>query len=304
MKKITIVIPMSPEGKIDALESTKKQKNVKIIVVRGLNPSRNRNIGIEKAGTEFIAFINGHTILSENWGMKLEEFFKEHPEIDMVGGPQLNYGGDNNFTQASGYALGSVFGGGNINKRYKKGKLNLNADETSLTSANLICRKRVLQKVKFDEKIYPGEDPKFISDSIKAGFKVAYSPDIIVYNRRRGSFLRLTKQIYNYGVTRPKKERFAETLKMPFFIIPSLFLIYVVLIVFLIIIGRLNLLVLIPAIFYILLNFYFSFINSIKNKDIASFFLLLIIHPTIHLSYGLGFLISTIKNNLKGHIKE
>jgi len=304
MKKITIVIPMSPEGKIDTLESTKKQKNVKVIVVRGLNPSRNRNIGIEKAETEFIAFINGHTILSENWSMELEEFFKEHPEIDIVGGPQLNYEGDNMFAKATGYALGSVFGGGNINKRYKKGKLDLNADETSLTSANLICRKRVFQKVKFDEKIYPGEDPKFINDAIKSGFRIAYSPYIIVYNRRRGSFFRLIKQIYNYGVTRPEKERFTETLKMPFFIIPSLFLIYLILIVFLTIIDELNLLILIPAIFYLLLNFYFSFINCIKSKDIASFFLLLLIYPTIHLGYGLGFLVSTIKSNLKGYIRE
>ena len=43
--------------------------------------------------------------------------------------------------------------------------LNLNADEKSITSANLICKKEVFKKIEFNSKLYPGEDPRFIEDA-------------------------------------------------------------------------------------------------------------------------------------------
>lgn len=287
--KITIVVPLAP-----SLEVTKYSlnvpKEVKLITVRGLNPSENRNKGIKKAKTPLVAFINGHTILSDYWKESVELFFKEHPEIDIVGGPQHNWREDGQFAKASGYAMGSVFGAGGVSNRYNGTKVILDADEMYLTSANLICKKKVFDKIKFDEHLYPGEDAKLISEAKKEGFKVAYSPTIFVFNKRRETPSGLMKQIFNYGKTRPKKEGLWETItRHPSFIIPSLFVIYLTLLLPSLVVSILwqNKLaiavVLSPLILYLILNFFFSVGNPY----------LFIIFPIIHIGYGLGFLDGT-----------
>lgn len=286
MKKISLVIPAGKNNDVEVLNDSNRYK-FNIIIERGKNPSENRNRGIKKSKTEFIAFINAHTILSKNWYEEVVTFFKKYSKIDIVGGPQLNYKYEGFFAKTSGYALASIFGSAAVSVRYKKTDLNLNADETQLTSANLICKKRVFKKTKFDETIYPGEDPKFISDAKEAGFNIAYSPDIIVYNKRRtGPFL-LAEQIFNYGEVRPQKESFMETLKKPFFLIPSLFFIYLLILPLLLIF---NLLFILPLGIYTFLNILFSFYESLKNGNIFSITILPIIFFIIHISYGAGFL--------------
>jgi GT2 family glycosyltransferase len=296
--KLTIIIPLASGKEIEGLEQIKKQK-IKCIPIYGKNPSKNRNQGVKSAKTDYVAFINGHSIISDNWLKKAESFFKEHPEIDIVGGPQLTPESDNLFEQASGYALSSKFGSANVNSRYKLNKMNLNADETMLTSANLICKKRVFKKIKFDESVYPGEDPKFIEDARKKGFKVAYSPEIIVYNKRRADMTSFIKQIFSYGFTRPKKESFMDTLKKPFFLVPSLFLIYFL---FLPMLFLVNKALMWPILAYFILSILCSLYESIKNKNFRSFFILPLLFLIIHMSYGLGFIFGTVnKFKYKGN---
>lgn len=290
-KKITLVIPAKQGAKLSVLETINKS-DFEIIVETGNNTSRNRNNGIKKAKTELVAFTNAHTVLNFDWLIQVEKFFKKHPEIDIVGGPQLNYSNEKFFARSSGYALSSLFGASVMSKRYSQGKLSLNADETVVTSANLICRKKVFKRVKFDENIYPGEDPKFISDAKAAGFKIAYTPEIIVYNLRRNSFSELFKQIFNYGRVRPKKENFLETIKRPYFICPTLFLIYLLILPTLSLISKYFL---IPGLIYVILSLVFSVYESILNKEFKSVFILPFIFLTIHLSYGLGFLIGLME---------
>ena len=292
MKKLTIIIPV--KNKQLELKNTNNinTKLVDVIIEEGNNPSKNRNKGVKKAKTEFVAFINAHTILNDFWIDEVIYFFKKYPDFDIVGGPQLTPKKDSYFGKVSGFALSSKFGSANLVKRYASGEVNLNANENMLTSANLICKKKVFEKIKFDEDLYPGEDPKFIEDAKKNGFKVAYSPKIKVYNSRRNSLNRLIKQMYMYGKTRPKKESFLKTLKNPFFLIPSIFVIYLLLLPFLIFISYLFLL---PFLTYIILNMLFSLIISVKNFDIPSCVLLFIIYPTIHLSYGTGFIVGLLK---------
>ena len=164
-----------------------------------------------------------------------------------------------------------------------------------LTSANLFCRKNVLKKVLFDLSLFPGEDPKFISDAKKSGLAVSYSPEITVYHRRRGSIFGLMKQIYSYGMTRVKKESLKETLKMPFFFIPSIFILYILLLILFSILSGLDLILFSPLLAYMIISLIEALSIAISKKDIAAFFVLPFIFLAIHLSYGTGFMISLIK---------
>ncbi len=291
--KLTVIVPIAKNRKVEALPTLKNQdEKINFIIERGTNPSANRNKGIKKAKTEIVAFINGHTILPKDWSKNILNFFEKYKKIDLIGGPQLTPKNASYFEKISGYALSSKFGSGGVSARYGGKKLIFNADETMLSSANMACRKKVVEKIRFDENLYPGEDPKFISDAKKKGFKVAYSPEIIAFNKRRTNLMDFAIQNFKYGSVRPKKESFLETLKHPFFIIPSLFLIYLILLIPLTIISKLFL---IPAIIYISANILFSAYESIKNKNSLAILILPFIFLTIHLSYGIGFLYGILK---------
>lgn len=292
-EKITAIIPLGNKMNAEVIETIKKQdEKINFIIEKGSNPSINRNNGAKKSKTEIIAFVNGHTLLPKNWSKNVRIFFEKYKNIDIVGGPQLTPKNSSYFEKISGYALSSIFGSGGVSSRYSGKTLILNADETMLSSANLICKKKVLNKIKFDETIYPGEDPKFISDAKKFGFKVAYSPEIIAFNKRRTNLKDFAIQNFKYGMVRPKKENFLETLKHPFFIIPSLFLIYLILLASLSFISNLFF---VPLIAYLILNIFFSAYESVKNQNISQIFLLPFVFLTIHLSYGAGFLCGTLK---------
>ena len=291
--KITAIIPLGEKRSIEVLETIKRQdEKINFIIEKGPNHCLNINRGVKKAKTEILAFINGHTLLPRDWSKKVRIFFEKHPEIDIVGGPQLTPENASYFEKISGYALGSIFGSGGVSTRYSGKKLILNADETLLTSANLACRKYVLKSVKFDENLYPGGDPKFISDAKKKGFNVAYSPEIIAYNKRRTNLKDFFIQNFKYGLVRPKKETFLETLKHPFFIVPSLLVLYLI---FLIPLSMISKLFFIPAMIYTVINIFFSAYEAVKNHNLKSTFILPIIFLSIHLSYGLGFIFGMIK---------
>jgi len=311
--KVSLVIPVAPYREAEIIESVKRldypKDQIQVIVVRGKNPSNNRNRGAERALGEIIGFLDDDGIIGEDFLRNVVGFFEKYPEVDVVGGPQLTPKDDEGFAKISGYALCSKFGAAGVTSRYKRGKLNLNADEKLLTSANLFVKKEVMGGVKFDSSLWPGEDPKFIEDCKKVGFKVAYSPDFVIYHRRRPDVKDFIKQIFNYGRVRPAKESFFKILKKPQFLVPSLFVVYLIALFGVMgmnasltgdVIGTgqandLFTLFFIPLVFYILLTLSFSLIESIKNKDLESFFILPFIYPMIHISYGIGMLISFFK---------
>jgi hypothetical protein len=298
MNEITLIIPAPQGSEIDALESAGRQtRPAAILVEAGLNPSANRNRGIARARTPFVAFTNAHTILTENWLETAINFLRNHPETDIVGGPQLNYERDNRFARISGDALSCGFATGAMSQRYKTGQTNLDASEADLTSANLICRARVFERVRFDETVYPGEDPKFLADAKRAGFRLAYSPDLIVFNRRRPTPGALAQQIYRYGKTRVHIDGLGGLLKKPQFFAPTLFLFYVLLLPILV---RGHWSAWGPLLLYAAINLGFSTALALRHKSFLHLAGLPLIFLLIHFSYGLGLLIGVLKYALKG----
>ncbi|MFA5173804.1 MAG: glycosyltransferase [Candidatus Pacearchaeota archaeon] len=315
-KKFSIVIPVAPERGAEILRSIMKldypKEELQIIVAKGKNPSENRNKGAERSKGRFIVFLDDDAVLENDYLKKVEEFFDQYKDIDIVGGPQLTPKDDKEFAKISGYALSSKFGAWKTSNRYSSQKIILNADETMLTSANLICKREVLDKVRFDTNLFPGEDPKFISEAKEHKFQVAYSPDIVIYHRRRDSPGKMFKQIFNYGKTRPLKENFTQTIKMPFFFIPSIFCVYLVLLLIGILInpnisGKVigagfkhsNLIIFLPLFLYLFAALIFAIYDSIHNKDYKAIFVLPFVYLLIHISYGSGMIYGYIKKITK-----
>ncbi len=301
MVKFSIIIAVAPWRDAEILKYLEELdypiNEYEIIIEKGRNPSNNRNRGAEKANGKFIVFIDDDALIDKFHLKRIENFFEKYPNIDIVGGPQLTPRDDKLFGKLSGYALSSFFYGGPLCNRYKKGKINFNANENYLTSANLICKKQIFKKIKFNPKLWPGEDPEFLANAKNHGFKIVYSPNIFIYHRRRNNLKKLIYQFYNYGKTRIEKEKFRKADFSLMFMIPALFFLYLYIIAYLLLISIissyfiLGYIVSAPLIAYILLSLLFSFIQTIKNKNPLLLFVLPFIFVIIHLSYGLGIII-------------
>jgi len=297
--KYSLIIPIAPGRKAEILKSIKElnysKDDLEIISITGTNPSINRNLGSLKSKGQILIFLDDDAILDKEYLNVLDNFLIRNKEIDIVGGVQLTPKGSGYFERSSGYALASLFGAWKLSKRYSSKSEELDSSETSITSANLVCKKEVMNKIEFDKDLFPGEDPKFILDAKKNNFKVAYNPKLIIYHKRRESISKLIKQIFLYGKVRPKLESFSSTLRKPFFFIPSLFAIYFSYIIVNRFLFRFNLLIYFPLILYIILGIIFSFYESVKNKDLSSIFILPFIFLTIHLSYGVGIIYGNLE---------
>lgn len=289
--KFSIIIPLAPSRNAPVLESIEKldysKDNYEVIVEQGLNPSTNRNKGVEKSKGEIIAIVDDDCIIDKNWLKNAEEFFNKY-DVDVVGGPQLTPESDNLFAKASGYMMSSIFGAYNMRVRYKKAKLNLNADEPHLTSANLFIKKESFNKTKgFNPDIWPGEDPEFIRRLKKSGFKIAYSPDIIVFHKRRPDFKSFLKQTFNYGKVYVVYKKILKE-KIPLLhLIPSFFTLYMITFP---ILYLTSIFLVIPLMLYIILSLISSLALVIRNKNFSAFPYLPFLFFAYHISYGLGLI--------------
>ena len=293
--KISAIIPVAPDREPEILESIEAVKYDKskyeVIVEIGTNASANRNKAPDRSNGEILAFLDDDAVIDEMLFREAELFFAEHPKIDIVGGPQLTPPDDTYFARAAGAALSSYFVTHEMSLRYRIGKLNLNASENHLTSANLFVRRTSFYEIGgFNTDLWPGEDPEFLARAKKKGFCIAYNPEMILYHRRRSNLSATIKQFFNYGRVRPKKEKISESSTNFIFYIPALFMLYIILLPLLFII---NTNFLFPAIFYTIANLIVSFNQTIRN----GFFLFpmtFIIIFVIHLSYGAGLASSSL----------
>jgi len=289
---ISIIIPVAPYRDAEIVESIKKSNYPKnkyeILIQKGTNPSKNRNLAAKKAKGKILAILDDDAVVEKNLFQRAEEFFKKYPKRDIVGGPQLTPKDDKFFAKATGAAFSSFWGTHNICTRYSRRKLNLDADELSLSSANCFVRKSAYKKIGgFDESIWPGEDPEFFSRAKIKGFKLAYSPNLIVFHRRRAEVLAFMKQFSKYGYVRLKKEKILNTKPNIFFLMPSLFVLYLITLPFLL---WLNYIFILPLVAHITISILISLVLVARNKIWLAFPILPIIFILLHISYGFGFI--------------
>ena len=292
MKKFSIVIALAPYRNAEVLKSLNNldydKNKYEVIIKEGYNPSENRNYCIKKAKGEIIAFIDDDAIVHKDLLKNAEKFFNTY-DIDIVGGPQLTPKDDKFSAKMFGSAIESFWCSYKMANRYKRGKLNLNADELSLTSANCFVKKDVFKKIKgFDSRLWPGEDPEFFSRAKENKFKIAYNPDLVMYHRRRPDLFSLLKQHYKYGKVRLKKEAINKKLVNPIIIIPSIFALYTVSLPILLAFSKYFFL---PVLLHLIIDIIVAFFIALK-KNILYLPFLPIVFFSIHFSYGLGMLAS------------
>ena len=139
----------------------------------------------------------------------------------------------------------------------------------------------------FNISLFPGEDPEFFSRVKQQGMKIAYSPELIVFHRRRTNLKGFCRQFYLYGKSRFMKEAVNKEKIKPFFLIPYVFVIYFILGG---ILGIFYQWFLLPIALYFLIDFIVSLWISLQ-KGLHRLPLLFLLFFLLHFSYWLGMIV-------------
>ena len=96
-------------------------------------------------------------------------------------------------------------------------------------SFNMGIKREVFAKIGGMNEMRHGQDMDFSNRIYRAGFRVKFLPDVLVYHKRRTSPKRFFKQIFNWGVTRINLGRIDKNMLkpvhcLPFIVVLSFFL--------------------------------------------------------------------------------
>ncbi len=271
----------------------------RIISSGPVGPSYKRDMSIEHAQGEILAFLDDDAYPKKDWLTKALKQFNSS-QVAAVCGPAVTPSSDPFWAKLSGAFYTSYMGSGTERFRYwPSGKIKEVGDYPSV---NLFIRKSVFEEMGgFDTHYWPGEDTKLCLEVIKKGYKIIYDPEIFVWHHRRNSLKKHLIQIFKYSVHRGFfAKKYPQTSLKPIYLIPSVFLLYCLSILLLsfgidpILGGWYTTLLWI----YLVLLVIFSLIEAMNLRNIKIFFMLPLLFFLSHVTYGAGFLIGLFKKEL------
>jgi len=296
--KLSIIIPVAPWdiSKEDAIQSLKEIEGLKrtdeIFITYGLNPSKQRNLGIEKASGEIILFVDADSEIPKDY---IQRLLRNHENYDIVGGPAETSKNERFLGKYFGCVMGSYFATQKMQSKFKGiGKLR-EATEKEIILCNLSIKKNLLEKYgSFNENLYPNEENELLNRLQKNKIKILYDPDLKIYRKRRKNLYKFSKQFFTYG--RARMEHFLakpEFMSILFFM-PTIFTLYLISLSFYNPLWYLS-----PLALYILADIVSSLNIAVKENSFKSLFIVPLLFPLVHISYGLGILRGLFKRERK-----
>ncbi len=262
-----------------------------------------RNLGVRNATGEFIYFIDDDVELPPHIINVIYKKLQEKRDVSVIGGPNISrcY---STFEKAVNLVLTSYLGTAIVRKRYVKAQENNNATDKELILCNLIVRRSLFYSLNifFEEHVRCNEENIFLQRVSSKGIKLHYSPDIFVYHRRRSNFFSFSRQNVTYGYGRAQNILLNPASFHVAFIIPSLFILYLLLVFFLFIVCRnseMFPMVVLPLCFYMFICFVTVIERLLKGiVDIETSLLSFFLFFVLHISYGIGIMWGLIRYGL------
>ena len=246
------------------------------------------NIGIRQARGEIVVRVDGHCEIAPDYVRRCGEHLLagyEGAPIDAVGGP-IETIGETDAARAIATAMSSWFGVG--------GSAFRTVDDRAMlveTVAFPAYRRRTLQQLgPFDEELVRNQDDEYNYRLLKNGGRILLSPDVRSRYYSRGTLRSLWRQYYQYGYWKVRvMQKHPRQMRARQFVPPAF------------VAGLLGsaALGLVRRPFWALLGLALALYSA--ANAVASFSVgrgdgprLLVIHPILHLSYGLGFLVGLV----------
>lgn len=333
MANISILIPVYNEEKyilkcLEAIESqTYDLKSIEVIVIDGKssdntvkivedfnskaiidikvveNPNRTApfamNIGVRAASGDIIIRIDGHAYMEKDFVEQCMLALEKHKSVVCVGGSIITIN-ENAIGEAIALAMSSPFGVGDAKFRYSQEEVLVD------TLAFGAYRKEIFEKVGlFDEELVRNQDDEFNFRVIKAGEKILLNPKIKSYYYGRSSIKKLFKQYFQYGYWKIRVGQKHKQVTSMRQLVPFAFVMSIILLTILSFFSNIfGMLLAAEVILYSVCLILFSIKVTAKANKLKYVFLLPIIFLTLHVSYGIGYMLGIwdfiILNKSKG----
>ncbi len=295
-----------------------QSKGIKLkikLLEKAVNPAKARNIGMNLVDnkTHFIGFFDDDILVPNNYFNTLLQLFRAH-NPDVIGGPDFPPPYSSQFQLAYSFCQSEPFCTGHTFKRHQGGKkLNLNADEKELILCNLWIKAKWILKEGFNENYNRNEENYFLHIMKRDNAQIISSPDLFVFHHKKEDLSSVFRACKMSGYFRGKMFKDLGFQQSLLFLIPTLFIGYLLLTGFYFLGFSLDLdltlpmkeTIFIPLKIYITLtilhalksmghSFDFTGSNHWKTQ-----FWTIILIPLIHISYGLGFIQYFLQTNFK-----
>lgn len=194
-----------------------------VIPTGKIRPAEKRNIGIQQARGEVVAFLDDDAYPVPAWIEQAIKYFTM-PDVGGVGGPGVTPPGDPFLGQASGRVYANPLVSGNYRHRYLGDRVRASIDD--FPSCNLFVRTDVLRAIGgYRTDFWPGEDTILCADiAIGQKRRIIYDPWVQVFHHRRPLFGPHLRQIGRYALHRGYfAKRFPATSLRISYLIPTFF---------------------------------------------------------------------------------
>lgn len=277
-------------------------EKIKIIPTGRLGPAAKRDIGAQKSNGQILVFLDDDSFPEKNLLSIANEYIDDE-DIVAIGGPGITPHSDTFWQKVSGAVFLSKYSGGAPERYAEIGDVKAVVDWPSV---NLMVKKKDFVSIGgFDTQYWPGEDTKLCSDLIKSSNKkILYIPKMVVWHHRRSGLLKHLLQIGGYGLHRGFfAKKFPETSRKLQYFLPSLFVIYLVAIIFYYIIsGQDQKIYLVPLCIYLLMVIA-AFFDIGKKMDYK---IALCTIPYIfltHIYYGMRFMEGILSTKITSRLR-
>ncbi|MCI0551032.1 MAG: glycosyltransferase family 2 protein [Anaerolineae bacterium] len=288
--EIIVADGMSTDGTREVVRSLQAQiPNLLLIDNPGKIVPAGLNAAIQQAKGEIIIRVDGHCEIGRDYVHRCVEHLR-HGGVDGVGGIMETVG-ETVLAQVIAVAMSSPFGVGGSNFRTVRDKTRL-VDTVAFPA---YTRAVIERAGPFDEELVRNQDDEYNYRLRKFGAKILLAANIYSRYYSRSSLSSLWRQYFQYGFWKVRVMQKHARQMQPRQFVPSTFVITLFMAVALAFFFPLGQVLLALVVGTYLLGNLAASIWTVRKSNWRHLLSLPIIFTTLHLSYGMGFVVGLIK---------
>lgn len=200
------------------VEQYKSVIDIRYFYKENSGPGLSRNYGAERAEGKYVIFLDSDCIVPSQYTQVVQQACL-NAGVDAFGGPDRAHDSFTKVQKAINYSMTSFFTTGGIRGQKKS------MEKFHPRSFNMGFSKEVFQFTGGFGGLRFGEDIDMSIRIMEGGFNTCLLPEAYVYHKRRTSFRKFFKQVYNSGMARINLFRLHPHSLKPVHFLPSAFVV-------------------------------------------------------------------------------
>ena len=170
------------------------------LIEEALTPAAARNYLLAKIEEAWVLFLDDDVALPETYFVEFLKIVNEYPEVQILGGPNINFTSATESERLQALVLGSWWGAGPFSPRYQKRPRHKSRNSSSLILCQLWIYKKLELELRFSPNLLCAEENELFSRQFRSeNIEYFYFPDLFVYHHRRESLRQFFLQCIKFG---------------------------------------------------------------------------------------------------------